>query len=129
MKIAGWILTVLLTLQFCLSAYFKLAGGEQFAEAVGKMGFDLSTMQIIGWIEIVIAILFLLPQTTMLGAILLTGYMGGAIVTHVRTGESCIAQVVIGIAVWVALGLRQPEIFRLAFGGLIPTFQKNVSSS
>ena len=93
------------------------------------MGFDLSTMQIIGWIEIVIAILFLLPQTTMLGAILLTGYMGGAIVTHVRMGESCIAQVVIGIVVWVALGLRQPEIFRLAFGGLIPTFQKNVSSS
>jgi hypothetical protein len=112
-----------------LSAYFKLAGGDQFAESVGKMGFDLATMQKIGWIEIVVAILFVVPQTAMLGAILLTGYMGGAIVTHVRVGENCIAQVVIAIVVWVALGLRQPEIFRLAFGGLIPVAPKNDRAS
>jgi uncharacterized membrane protein YphA (DoxX/SURF4 family) len=129
MRIAGWVLSALLTLQFCMSAYFKLAGGDQFAEAVGKMGFDLATMQKIGWIEIVVAILFIVPQTAMLGAILLTGYMGGAIVTHVRVGENCIAQAVIAIVVWVALGLRQPEIFRLAFGGLIPMAPKNDRAS
>lgn len=112
-----------------MSGYFKLAGGEQFAENVNKLGFDLSTMKNIGWIEICIAILYLVPQTAMLGAIFLTGYMGGAIVTHVRVGESCIAQVIIAIVVWVALGLRQPEIFRMALGGLIPSFHKNDRSS
>jgi hypothetical protein len=71
----------------------------------------------IGVVEVVITILFLIPQTSFIGAILLTGYLGGATVTHVRLGDSFVVPVVIGVLVWIALGLRNPAIFCLARGG------------
>lgn len=62
------------------------------------------------------AVLFLIPRTGFLAAVLLTGYLGGAVLTHLRIGEPFVMPLVIGALFWVALGLRQPGVFALAMG-------------
>lgn len=116
-KIAGWVLSGLLALLFIgASAPPKLKGGEANAKEFEKIGFTTDQMYGIGIVEIAIAVLFLVPQTSFIGAILLTGYLGGATATHVRAGEPFIPPVVIGVLVWIALGLRRPAVFKLAWG-------------
>ena len=54
-------------------------------------------------------ILYAIPQTAVLGAILLTGYLGGAVATHVRAGEPWFFPVIFGVLVWLGLFLRDPR--------------------
>lgn len=115
--IAGWTLSGLLAAFLGLvSAYGKFFDFPGKAEMFSKLGFTNDVIVRIGILEVAITILFLVPKTAFIGAILITGYLGGAIVTHVRIGEPFIFPVVIGVLVWVALGLRQREVFRLAAG-------------
>jgi hypothetical protein len=75
---------------------------------------DLSP--VLGIIEITVTLIFLIPRTSFVGAILLTAYLGGAVWAHVRVGDPWIFPVILGVIVWVTLGLRQPAIFALALG-------------
>jgi hypothetical protein len=59
-------------------------------------------------------ILYAIPQTAVLGAILLTGYLGGAVSTHVRAGEPFFFPVIVGVLVWLGLVLRDPRLRSLA---------------
>lgn len=116
-KIAGWVLSILLALFLIAgSASGKFTEWEGKAQMFEKMGFTTEVMFKIGVLEVIITILFVIPQTAFIGAILLTGYLGGATVTHVRIGDPFIAPVIMGVIMWVALGLRQPCIFKLACG-------------
>ena len=72
----------------------------------------------LGVIEIAVAILFLIPRTSFVGAILVTGYLGGAVWAHLRVGDARFFPIIIGVVMWIALGLRQPAIFALAMGKL-----------
>lgn len=111
----GWTLTILLTLLFTMSAGVKLAQpGDIKKDWVEKNGFPAHTLVPIGAVELACVALFLIPRTSVLGAILLTGYMGGAICTHVRMDELFIPQVVIGALPWLALWLREPRLRALA---------------
>ncbi len=115
-RIAGWVLTGLLAAVLMgPSAMSKFADWEGKSQAFEKLGFTTDLMFKIGIVEVLCAVLFLIPRTGFLGAILLTGYLGGATVTHLRVGEPFAPPVIIGILVWVALGLRRSEIFSLAF--------------
>jgi uncharacterized membrane protein YphA (DoxX/SURF4 family) len=116
-RLTGWILTVLLGLFLMgASGVPKFMDFPQKEEMLGKMGIDPKLMPVLGVIEIGAALLFLIPRTSFLGAILLTGYLGGAIFTHVRINDPWFFPVILGVLVWTALGLRQPLIFRLAAG-------------
>lgn len=115
-KIIGWILSVLLALMMFLSASFKFSTSEAMVKQFEQSGFSPQLMSKIGAVEIVITLLFLVPQTSFLGAILLTGYLGGATLTHVRAGEAFFMPVMIGVMFWIALGLRNHAIFTLAMG-------------
>jgi hypothetical protein len=118
-RIIGWVLSGLIAAFLLFGAADKLISlipAESKQETLTHIGWQQETLKIIGGIEVAIAALFLIPRTGFLGAILLTGYMGGAIATHVRVGDLPIPQVILGVLVWVALGLRQPAVFRLAFG-------------
>lgn len=117
MKKAGWVLSVLLVLFLIgASAMGKFTQWEGKAEMFSKMGWTEELMFKIGIVEVVIALMFLVPRTAFVAAILLAAYLGGATATHVRVGEAFYFPIVMGILVWVALGLRQPDVFRLAFG-------------
>lgn len=116
-QLAGWILSGLLALFLIgASAIGKFTEWEGKARMFEKMGFTTDLMFKIGIVEVVITILFLIPRAGFIGAILLTGYLGGATVTHLRVGEPVFMPVVIGVVVWIALGLRNRTIFTLACG-------------
>ena len=116
-KIAGWIISGLVAAMLMgPSAMGKFTEWEGKAAMFEKMGFSTELMFKIGILEVTIAVLYLIPQTAFIGAILLTGYLGGAIVTHLRVGEPFIFPGIFGVVLWVALGLRQPDVFKLAMG-------------
>lgn len=115
--IAGWILSVFLSLFLIgASALGKFIQWEGKNEMFAKMGWTEEVMFKIGIVEVIIAILFLVPRSAFVAAILLTAYLGGAVATHVRVGDAYFFPILIGVLAWVSLGLRQPDIFRLTFG-------------
>jgi hypothetical protein len=67
----------------------------------------------LGIVELTATLLYSIPRTSVLGAILLTGYLGGAIATHVRIEEPIYAQAGIGVLVWLGLFLRDARIREL----------------
>jgi hypothetical protein len=110
-RITGWVLTGLLTALFVASAAIKLAGAAQVVEMFQKWGLE-NHLLLIGAGELTSALLFAIPQTHSLGVLLLSAYMGGAIVTHMQHGEAYIAQSVILVLIWVAGFLRHPELLQ-----------------
>lgn len=116
--ITGWVLSVLVTL-FLIGAsgvpkFIQWDGKE---EMMGKLGLPLSVLPYIGVVEIACAVLFIIPRTCFLGAILLTGYLGGATFAHVRIQDQFFMPIVMGVIAWTSLGLRYPVIFQWAFNG------------
>jgi hypothetical protein len=112
-KAATWVgrvLSVLIALPFFMSAFMKFKAGPEVTEGMAKFGFPETLIKPLGYIELTCVILYLIPQTAFLGAILLTGYLGGAIVTHLRMGEAVPLQVAFGIVIWAGLWLREPRI-------------------
>lgn len=108
-KITGWVLTVLLGLLFLASAAFKFTQSEQVVKQFTALGLkDFILLIAVG--ELVSAILFLIPITHPLGVLLLSGYMGGAILSHMSHGESFVAQSVILLMIWVTGFLRRPSL-------------------
>ena len=67
----------------------------------------------IGIIEITCAILYAIPRTAVLGAILMTGFLGGAIASHVRIGEAFHIPLILGLLVWLGLLLRDARMHDL----------------
>jgi hypothetical protein len=122
-RIIGWVLSGLLAAFLIVgSGVPKLVESsdpemkKQMEEILSKIGWTAETLKVIGVIEIVITVLYVIPRTGFLGAILITGYLGGAIATHVRVGDAPYFPVVLGVVIWIALALRQPIIWRLAVG-------------
>jgi hypothetical protein len=112
---AGRLASALPVLMMGMSGIFKLTGAYTHSpEMVGnwtKFGFPLGTLLPIGIVELACVAIYLVPRTAVLGAILVTGYLGGAVVTHVRMGESVwIAPALLGAVAWLGLFLRDPRL-------------------
>lgn len=115
--IAGWIVSGLVAaFLIAVSAAGKFTEWEGKAEMFGHLGYTTDLMMKIGVLEVVLTILYLIPRTAFLGAILLTGYLGGATEVHVRAGDAFFFPILVGVVMWVGLGLRVPSIFKLAQG-------------
>jgi hypothetical protein len=128
MKITGWVLSVLIALFLTFaSAMGKFTQWEGKAEMFDKLGWGEDVMFKIGIVEVAIAILFLVPRTAFIGAILLAAYLGGATATHVRIGDPFYFPIITGVVAWIALGLRKPAVFRLALGLDKPVSQESQS--
>ena len=100
----------LLSLLFAMSAVMKLKGGADVVEGMAHLGLPASLMVPLGILEISCVAIYLIPPTAMLGAILLTGYIGGAILAHLRIGEPIVMQVALGVCVWLGLYLRENRL-------------------
>ena len=115
MTIIGWVFTILVVVGLGFSASMKLSPPDWFwKDWVEKFGYVKELAFPIGITEITCALLFLIPQTRVLGAILLTGYLGGATATHVRASDPFFGPVIGGVLVWLALYFRDPRIRSLA---------------
>ncbi len=116
MRRIGIALTVLVTLFWAMDAGMKLAGLPQVAETLAPLGWprDHDTILTLGLIQAACLILYLVPRTSVLGAILLTAYLGGAIATHARIGSPLPTHTLFGVYVggltWAALWLRLPAL-------------------
>ena len=76
-----------------------------------KFGYPESAINAIGWCALISAILYLIPQTSVLGAILLTGYLGGAVATHVRISDPLFfPAIIVGVLIWLGLWLQDARL-------------------
>src|SRR4051812_26597140 len=107
---AGYILTVLPVLMLVMSAVMKFMKPEQVLDGMKQFGYDESVLLPLGIVELACTALYLIPRTSVLGAILLTGYLGGATATHVRVGDAFFMPIVIGVVVWLGLYLRDARL-------------------
>ena len=113
---AGRVITALVVLFFIFDGVTKVIRIPQVIEASVQLGYTESQIVGIGILLLVCTAIYLLPQTTVLGAILLTGYMGGAIATHVNAESGLLPisfSAAFGVLVWLGLYLRAPRLHAL----------------
>lgn len=106
----GLVLSVLPSLLLIFSAIMKLAKPPAVVEGFAHFGYPLSVIPAIGIVQLACTFIYLVPRTSILGAILLTGYLGGATATNVRVGDTWIPTVILGVLVWGGLFLREPRL-------------------
>ncbi|MDM9625743.1 DoxX family protein [Rhizobium sp. S152] len=115
--IAGWCLSGIVTLAMLADAGANLFAPQLLAADMAASGFPPELAPVLGIIILVCAVLYFLPTTAVLGAILTTGFFGGAISIHFRLGEFLsppqMVCVVLGIAAWAGLYLRDRRIREL----------------
>jgi len=108
---AGRIASALPVLGMLFSGVVKLTGNLNVIEVfTGKFGYPQQTLVPIGIVEIACVVVYAIPRTAVLGAILTTAYLGGAVATHVRVQDPFFPPIVFGILVWVGLYLRDDRI-------------------
>jgi hypothetical protein len=112
-KVTVWIgrvISAVPVLMLTMSSIMKLVQPPFVMEGMSKAGYTPSGVLQLGIVELACTALYVLPQTAVLGAILLTGYLGGATATHVVAGESWFGPVGMGVLVWLGLYLRDPRL-------------------
>ena len=116
MRRTGWMLSFLVVAQLLSSAWFRATHHTNaVAEIVTGYGYPESAITLIVIAECALVAVYLFPPTSVLAAIVLTGYLGGAVATHLRiadTGRAAIP-LVVGILAWGGLYLRDHRIRRL----------------
>jgi hypothetical protein len=115
--VTGWVLTILPAAGLIFSAVMKLiqpGTPEEAAKYLDPIGWKLEQLVGLGILELTCVIIYLIPQTAVLGAILVTGYIGGILATHVRVGDFGIVPfIIIGVLTWLGLFLRYPKLRRM----------------
>ncbi|WP_072807148.1 DoxX family protein [Rhodococcoides yunnanense] len=110
----GWVLTGLLAIFLIFDGVTKLLNVQQVKDATVDLGLREEMTPVIGVVLLVSLALYLVPRTAFLGAVLLTGYLGGAVLTNWRVDKPLFSTVLfavyVGIVVWGALYLRDPRV-------------------
>lgn len=109
-NIIYWSLTGLVGLIFIGSAVNKFIENPETIQMSASIGLNYDTLRILGAVELLSVILFLIPRTGIIGTLLLAAYMGGAVATHLTHDQSIIAPIIIESFLWVVAFLRFPEL-------------------
>lgn len=112
---AGRVVSAIPFLMLTMSGVFKVAGAftqdPQMAQNWAHFGYPPAALLPIGVVELCCAALYALPRTAVLGAVLVTGYLGGAIATHVRVSEPVwVAPLLLGVLAWLGIYLRDVRL-------------------
>jgi hypothetical protein len=113
---AGRIVSWLAALFLLLDGVAKLVKPTPVVEGTVKLGYSESVIIPLGIVLIVCTVLYLIPRTAVLGAILLTGYLGGAVATHVRANDGAfgvVFAVALGVLLWLGIYLRDAHLREL----------------
>ena len=110
---AGRIASAVPILMLLFSGIMKMVKPALVVEEFARLGYSESAALGIGVLELGCTAVYLIPRTSVLGAILLTGYLGGATATHVRIGDPFFGPVVVGALVWLGLFLRDERLREL----------------
>ena len=109
----GRVISALIALMFTFDGVGHLMKPPQVVEAFARLGYPLSASVGLGVLLLISTAIYVTPKTSILGAILLTGYLGGAVSTHVRAGSSMfetIFPVIFGVLVWLGVYLRDAKL-------------------
>jgi hypothetical protein len=110
----GRVLSSLAVLFLLFDAVGKLARPQAVIDGTTQLGFPTSVILPLGILQLVCLILYLIPRTSVLGALLWTGYLGGAIATHVRMGNPLFSHILfptyIAALLWLGLWLRETRV-------------------
>ena len=97
-----------------LDAYGKLVEAAPVIEGTVRLGYPQHLILVMGAIELVCAVAYLVPRSSVVGAILLTGYLGGAVATHMRIGDPLLTHVLspvyMAVFIWGGLFLRDGRL-------------------
>ncbi len=108
---SGRVSTALAVASLLISAGLKLSGQAQMhAVLTTHLGYPEGVIAVIAVVELVSVVLYAIPRTTVIGALLLSSYLGGAVASHVRIGESFLNPLVTGLLVWAGLLLRRRAV-------------------
>jgi len=110
---AGRIISTLVVLFLLFDAVAKLMRIAPVLAAFTQLGFSTSLSVPIGAVLLLCTILYVIPPTSILGAILLAAYLGGATVTHLRAGQPFYFPIIFGVLVWGGLYLRENRLHAL----------------
>ena len=117
-RIAGRVLTGLAVAFLVFDLSIKLSGAKEAVEGTTQLGWQPHHLPILGAIQLVLLVLYLVPRTAPLGAVLWTGYFGGAIATHLRLDNPLFSHVLFPIyvaaLVWGGLYLRDVRVRAIA---------------
>lgn len=112
----GRILSTLTTLFLLFDAYGKLAKPAPVLQASARIGFPVHLLTPIGVVLLICTFLYAIPRTAIFGAVLLTGYLGGAVEVVLTTGSPAFEvtfPVLFGVIVWAGIFLREPRLVQL----------------
>lgn len=102
----SWFLSVAVTGMLAMSGIMKLMGGDDLAKGFEHVGVPVEYAVLLAVLELSAAVIYLIPWTSVIGAILITGYMGGAILTHLRIHEPVFIQAALATVAWLGIWLR-----------------------
>ncbi len=110
----GRVITGLVVLSMLFDAITKIVQIDAVVKASANLGYDAGSIQVIGMILLVCTVIYAVPRTSILGAVLLTGYLGGAVASNLRVGtplfSNTLFPVYFGILVWAGIYLRDRRV-------------------
>lgn len=107
---AAWGLSAAPVMLLTMSAMMKFVPPAGFDEGMKHMGWPMGKAVGLGMLELACTAVYLVPRTSVLGAILLTGYLGGATATHVRVDDPFFVQPLLGAMLWGGLYFRNERV-------------------
>lgn len=111
MLLAGRIISGLVAAFMLMDGVLRIAHFAPYVQGLVQFGYPADLATPIGLALVVATLLYAIPRTAVLGAIVLTGYLGGAVATHVRVGDPLfVTAIVFGVLAWGGLYLREPRL-------------------
>lgn len=118
--IAGMVITVLVWAFLGFDVVGKLTKPQAVIDGTLKLGFQEKHILVIGLVLLVGVVLWTIPRTAVIGAIYLTGYLGGAVAINLRAEQPIagfvLSGVYVGLLIWLAMILRRPDLRRAILG-------------
>lgn len=111
--VVGWLITLGVAANLAQGAYGQLTESERSVGMFEAIGYPASVVLLIGVLQAVAVVLYVVPWTAFLGGLLLTAYLGGAVSAHIRLEDSVahtLTPVLYAVALWAALFLRSERI-------------------
>ena len=110
---ASRVLAALPVMLLLFSGAVKFTTSPEVVAANTRLGWSMDLAPMLGVLELSLTLLYLIPRTSVLGAILLTGHLGGATATHIRIGDPFYFPLLTGVLLWASLYLREPRLSEL----------------
>ncbi|MEM7550190.1 MAG: DoxX family protein [Bacteroidota bacterium] len=110
---ASYILQGIVTIMFLMGAFMNLLQTESAIAGATSLGYPETSVVYLGIVLLVSTILYVIPKTSILGALLLTGWLGGAVASHVIHGDpmfNTMFPIVFGVVIWLSLWLRDQKL-------------------